>query len=219
VDQACVGLYETKEALCDVLSSEGKIGSHRRLRAFGSPQRVIRVAGRIALVALLALAVLFLGMWAASAWQAVEAPVRHAWLACVPQDMHDPEHIHAGSRLEKNTREMAETHGAWCTTQDTALSLPCLCCVRGGRCWSHAHIAKNDTSTMGDAYDRVDGVWLKRRLPSSMRVCYTMGHSRECVVEEGATVPRTLRAIERLNGWAPAGTEMVDYIAPGKGEL
>jgi len=231
-DQAVVDLRAAKDTLCAMFSSESKIGNERRLRVFNDPRRFRQFARVWAWRTLMGAVVVFMFMWAASAWNAVEEPVRHAWLPCV--DGHD---MHYGDRLEALTRASADAHGTWCTTLDTALSLPCLCCVRGSgdgsgsgsgsgggsrggggsRCWSDARIAKNYTKRMADAYDRLsaDGPWLKRRLPSSMRVCYTMGHGdHECVDEEGPVVPRILRAIEQLHGWAPAGTEMVDYIAP-----
>lgn len=210
LDNAVVELRKTKDALCDVLTDESKIGNQTRLRVLRNPARFKQTAIAWTWRAGMAVLALFLGMWASSVWNAVEEPVRQPWMPCV----NDPDAHAASGRLATVTMAHAETHGSWCTTLDTALSMPCLCCVKASRCWSGVEISKNYTALMGNSFDTVGGRRLRRRLPSAMRVCYTMGHAAECVHEEGPTVPRLLRAIEQLNGWAPAGTEIVDYIAP-----
>lgn len=211
---AVANIRATKDALCDVLTDESKIGNQTRLRVLRNPARFKQTAIAWTWRAGVAVLALFLGMWASSAWNAVAEPARQPWMPCLSDPHAHHLQSHASDRLEHTIRALAEKHGSWCTTLDTALSLPCMCCVKASRCWEAADIAKNYTALMGNSFDTVGGVRLRRRLPSAMRVCYTLGHAVECVHEEGPTVPRLLRAIEQLNGWAPAGTEIVDYIAP-----
>jgi len=115
------------------------------------------------------------------------------WIACTPGVAH-------WNPLSPNA--------SWpyrCSTQGVYNAQSCACCVEG-LCWRDIDIRVN-SSRMGTFSDVVGGQAYARRLPEWMFVCYTQLTSEDlnCTKIEGLTVGRTLRAIEALNGWPPAG--------------
>lgn len=96
-----------------------------------------------------------------------------------------------------------------CSSQDTAVEQPCVCCVTG-HCWRNAEIIYNRsrTATVVDYVNGRTDMRLRRELPYEAHVCFheVSAKERNCTDVSGRELSYVLRALEMRNGWPPAGS-------------